>query len=47
MDGRGQDICAAKKCIGKSTATAVHLVDGRSELVLLTTSGVVLRYRLS
>ena len=34
----------ADKDIDKSTAIAVHLVDGRSELVLCTTTGNVLRY---
>ena len=42
--GRGQRLGAAKKDIEKSTATAVHVVDGKSELVLCTTVGKVLRY---
>lgn len=39
-----QDFCAAHKDIDKSTATAVRLVNGKSELVLCTTTGKVLRY---
>lgn len=42
--GRQRDFCAAHKDIDKSTATAVHLVNGKSELVLCTTTGKVLRY---
>ena len=42
--GPSRGFGAADKDIEKSTAIAVHLVDGKSELVLCTTTGKVLRY---
>ena len=42
--GQSQDLGAANKLIDKSTATAARVVDGRSEIVLCTITGKVLRY---
>ena len=42
--GQHRDLCAANKGIAKSTATAARRVDGKSELVLCTITGKVLRY---
>ena len=42
--GRVQDLNAANKCITKSTAIATRLINGKSELVLFTTNGKILRY---
>lgn len=42
--GPRQDLRAANKDIEKSTATAARLVDGKSQLVLCTITGKVLRY---
>ena len=42
--GRQRDFGAADKDIDKSTAIAAHVVNGKSELVLCTTTGKVLRY---
>ena len=38
------DLCTANKGIGKSTATAAHFAHGKSQLVLCTIAGEVLRY---
>ncbi len=42
--GRVQDLSVANKCINKSTAVATRLINGKSELVLFTTNGKILRY---
>lgn len=42
--GPGNNLGVADKAIDKSTAITGHLADGRSELVLCTISGKVLRY---
>lgn len=42
--GQCQDLCAASKSIEKFTATAARVVKGKSEIVLCTITGKVLRY---
>ena len=42
--GQCQDLCAANKSIEKFTASAARVVDGKTEIVLCTITGKVLRY---
>lgn len=45
--GQCQDLCAASKSIQKSTAIAAQIVDDKSEVVLCTRTGKILRYMQS